>query len=616
MAKFDKDIEDQLAMMVVDSEYQTARQNQKYDKDDFESYVDLFDAEHTEREYEWMSDIFIPEFPTQMLTQSAIDVSQYFQTREFVDVFIEDGDEQAQLSAQASKELINRTLNRRKLYHYIKYVRGKTLNHLNGHVDIECWWEQDSETEYDIDGFGEIKEEFEVTTKDYFNYAVLDPRNVFTDKAYAYSMQEREWVIIREEKTLEKLKADEETFQYFNLDLLEELAEKSQEEKTDTYRETIEEEINDYELPPRGKSVRFDILKRYGKFWTVNGKDGKALPGIDGDGKVKDNAYLAEIMMSFAVKGSTKVLIQFHHTPYIDANGDPYRPIIRGLCYIHPTKDGGVGDGKYSRELQIGINDTFNVSNDRTMLATMPTLKGKAYSMEDMSTVRIQPNHLIELQDPKDLEEMVFSDNTQMALSQMSLLTGKMNQATSIFPTTMGSTPEYSSTTATAVAGADQRTNQRTNYKAMTFEYTMLTELYWMIQQMTWAFAKPETGFKLMGEKVFDFDPTLDYTFKPLSQSIETAAGKEAKIKNWMTLLGYIVNVQHPDIVNIINMIVAKVAVLMGDEYEEVAAALLNPGVPANPPDVQQGAPGGGGASNQYGIEQGATEQMARGLQV
>jgi hypothetical protein len=221
---------------------------------------------------------------------------------------------------------------------------------------------------------------------------------------------------------------------------------------------------------------------------------------------------------------------------------------------------------------------------------------------------------MIELNDPKDIEEMVFADNTQGALQQIALLTGKMNQATSIFPTTMGATPQHSSTTATAIAGADQRTNQRTNYKAMTFEYTLLCELYWQIQQMTWAFAKPETGIKLMGEKVYDFDPMLDYTYKPLSASIETAHAKEAKIKNWTTILGYVMNSQHPDTPNLVNMIISKIAVLMGEEFEQFAGGLLDPQKPMQPPEETNQQGGGVPEQNQYGIPQGATEQSARGV--
>ena len=612
MAKFGQELENHMAKIVVDAEYQTARQNQSQEKADFESYIDMFDAERTEREYDWMSDIFLPEFPTQMLTQSAIDVSQYFQTRDFVEVYIEDESEETELAAKATQELINRTLNRRDLYHYMKYVRAKNLNHLYGHVDIKCWWEQSIETEYDIDGHGEIIDEFEIVTKDRFNYEVLDPRNVFTDNVYAYSMQERKWIIIRGEKTLNDLKAQQEQFGYFNLKFLEESTNAKATSKTETFTDTVEGDIDTYELPDNKSTPRYDILERYGKFWVVNDKDGKATPGLDSDGKVKANAYRTEVVMSFALTGSSKVLIQFHHTPYIDADGNTYRPIARGLCYIHPTRDGGIGDGKYSRELQIGINDTFNVSCDRTMLATMPTLKGKQYAVEDSDTIRIEPNHMMELNDTSDVEEFQFSDNTAAALQQLQVLTSKMNQATSIFPTTMGDLPGKTSTTATAIAGADQRTNQRTNYKAMTFEYTLLCELYWMIQQMTWTFAKPETGEKLMGDKVFDFDPLLNYTYKPLSQSIETDHAKGLKIKNWITILGYVMTGQHPDMVNLVNMIITKIAELMGDEYSAFAHNLLNPDVPLNPNELQPQEQGGSGASNQFDIQQGATEQGVR----
>jgi hypothetical protein len=189
-----------------------------------------------------------------------------------------------------------------------------------------------------------------------------------------------------------------------------------------------------------------------------------------------------------------------------------------------------------------------------------------------------------------------------------------MNQATAIFPTTMGGLPSKTSTTATAVAGADQRTNQRTNYKAMTFEYTLLCELYWQIQQMTWAFAKPETGVKLMGEKVYDFDPLLNYTYKPLSQSIETEFAKQEKIKNWTTILGYVMNSQHPSTPQLVNLIISKIAKLMGDEYKDFAGSLLDESQPMQPVEEQNAEAGGVPASNQYGLPQSNIEQVARGV--
>ena len=57
-----------------------------------------------------------------------------------------------------------------------------------------------------------------------------------------------------------------------------------------------------------------------------------------------------------------------------------------------------------------------------------------------------------------------------------------------------------------------------------------------MIQQMTFLFATEETATKLMGDKARFFNPSLDYTYTPLSQSIEPEASKTIKRREWMTL--------------------------------------------------------------------------------
>ena len=68
-------------------------------------------------------------------------------------------------------------------------------------------------------------------------------------------------------------------------------------------------------------------------------------------------------------------------------------------------------------------------------------------------------------------------------------------------------------------------------------ENTFDIELYNFILQMTYQFAKPTTGLKLMGEKVYDFDITRGYWFKPLSQSIETEYSKGAKLQKLIQFL-------------------------------------------------------------------------------
>jgi hypothetical protein len=85
-----KDVDQLLADQVINGEVEIAIQNQDVTNNDFEEFVYLLDSERHQKHYEWMSDIRIPEFASHMLTQSSIDVAQYFQTRDFVEVYLED----------------------------------------------------------------------------------------------------------------------------------------------------------------------------------------------------------------------------------------------------------------------------------------------------------------------------------------------------------------------------------------------------------------------------------------------------------------------------------------------------------------------------------------------
>ena len=641
--EFDENTEAQLSKQIVSGEYTTSKINRMQDNRDFEAYVDLLDAERGEKNYDWQSDISIPEFPSHILTQASIDVNQYFQTRDFVEVYIEDEGQESIDSANATKELINRTLNQKHLYHYQKFVRGKVINNVSGYVYAECWWEQKTKKEVigvnhktielDVDIYGnkltdrsiqipatEIEEEpvyGDIPIIDRFNYEILDPRNVFTDNRYTYSLQQKEWIITRREQSLTKLKADQSKAGYFNLHLLEEMKGGPD---TETSRETDNKEDDQNRTDYAGEKY-FDVLKRYGRHWViVKERDAddnpvKAEPGIDQFGDIKPKAEFIEMIIIFALSAGHSTLIAYHPTPNISSEGIPFKPVIRGLCYIHPTKDNGIGDGKYSRELQVGIDDTFNISQDRVMLATLPTLKGKRNITEDNNTIYFEPEHTIELEDPeKDLQEFKIEDDIQGALAQIGVLTNKMQQVNSIFPTTMGDLPGRASTTATAVVGAEGRSNMRTNYKSLTFEYTFLTDLYWMIQQMTWAFATEQTAFQLMGDKVYSFNPVLNYTYKPLSQSIETEQSKSMKLKIWTQALGYITQIGHPDTPRMVNYILYEMFKLMGDEPTNFADIFLNPDIP-----IQQGGaqgveqPGmGGGMSNQNQIPMSEMETQTR----
>lgn len=609
-----KPIEDQLIKRIYDDELGTARRNKSSEDADFEGYINLLDSVREPKQYEWMSDVRLPEFISHVLTQASIDANQYFQSRDFVDVYIQDPSDEALSSADSAKELINRTLNQREIFHYSKYMRAKTLNNMVGKVYAKCWWEQEFEDritgykprripknidengepivdpENQTPAYDEIQEPVreKVAIVDRFNYDILDPRNVFTDNKYVYSLQQKDYIFVRDEVDLDQILKDAEKMNYFGLEQFTKEPETFAETETST--ETYNKGMNTpkYEREPFPAIKKFDLYERFGKYWAIvksldeTGYPLEVEPGIDEFGKIKEGAAYIEMIITVIVDGSDKRLIRFQPTPYRDANGKPYRPLIRGLCYIHPTNDGGIGDGKHVKELQLALDDTFNISNDRVMLATLPTIGVKRYATEDSTDVFFEPGHTIPLENPsEDINPIEIKDDIQGALNQIQLIRSMMQQVDAIYPTTMGDVPGLASTTATAVAGSETRSNMRASYKSLTFENTFLVDLYWMILNMTWQFAQPETGLKLMGEKVYNFDPSKDFFYKPITATIEPEYAKEAKVKNYSTILGYAVNLQHPDMVKLINYILAKMFENMGDEYANFGDKLLNPEIPA-----------------------------------
>jgi hypothetical protein len=571
---------------VVEHEWTVGRSNFSHDYSNFEAAIDLFENERVEREYDWMSDIPLPEFAAQMLTQSSLDVAQYFQTRDFVETYVQDASDEALLAADAAEECINRTLNQRHIHYYQKFVRAKTMNNIGGSAIAKCWWNKQ---------LGR------------FNFEVIDPRNVTMDKKYCYSLQDKDWIIIRGNKTVEDLKNMGKRYGYFNLDKLEEAHATGQ---TEAKTETTD---RDEEIAPQVTNTPtpkdWDIYERYGKFWYLNGE-----PGIDQWNKPLPNARYEECVMTVAKNKSTKVLIGFHLQPYKCCRGERYRPLIRGLCYIHPTRDSGIGDGHYSRPLAIAINDTFNMSNDRVRLATMPTLKGNKHTTEDTDSIYFEPGHMMELNTTDDVEEIKIEDNINGALTQLGILTQKMQQLTAIQPPQMGGSAEGGQT-ATEVANVERNANTRTNYKSVTWEYTFLNELYWIIQQMTWQFATEEVGYKLMGDKAYEFNPNFDFFYKPLSQTIETEFSRNNKIRHLTNMMQMVASSPHPDMPIIFNYILSKIMILMGDEWENIADKFLGEDVPLIPQETgtaPAGQPTGAGPSNQIGIPQSGQEIEAR----
>ena len=644
--KFDVGLENKVLGIVYESEYLTQKSNDSVDHAEFDSNVRVLENQRDARDYEWMSDYATGDMSSIILTDMSNCANMFFQTRDFVDVKLEGDGPNDKQKCVAVKKLINKTLNNRELFHFHKYLRARTINSLGpGGVVAVCWWDQKTEQELigykenrvplDVDVLGNpmtsafqeqayrVEQEPQYRTKvikDHFNYDVCDPRNVTMDNTYTYTIQQKKWVVIRSERSLGDLLLEAEDNSYFNLDLLKEPSKTQQE--TETSKETYNLQESHHK-PSETPSKDFDIYTRYGRFWVIRSKD-EVKPGLDENGYPKDKAELILCRISWAMKGGVKVLIRFQVEPCRDSNGIPYMPLARGWCYVHPTKDKGLSDGQFIRPLANAVNDIFNMAVDRTKLATLPTMKGRKYSLEDNSTIYFEPEHVMELESPDDIEEFKLDDNPEGAMNMIAYLTGKQQQISSIYPTTMGQMPSRVET-ATAVSGAAQMSNLRANYKSLTFEYTYFAEFYWIMNQMTYQFMLADTAKLVMGEEAQFFDPNSDYVYVPVSSNIEQEFNKYKKIQNNDQMIGRLTGLAKvfPQVIEAIALILKDTLELGGKEYGEVKGIIerlsqakpqLEGGNGATQPADMQGM----ATSNQGGMpmstgEMGAREMMSPG---
>lgn len=634
---------------LIYTEYITAKSNQDYENADFEANLDCLDGKRTEKEYEWMSDVSTHDYASIVLTEASSWANQMFQSRDFVEPILEGDKPEDMTKSQAAKKVINKTLNNREIYHYQKYMRARTINATASCVHALCYWEKDVEIKdhgrkkipYRV-YLDELGQEIEQPTdvigikyknmnvqqkiihKDYFNYDVIDPRNIFYSNNYCYSIQEKDWVIIRSEESYETLKSKQKTNGYINLDEIKDL---NTQNETDTSAETYNKEEQQNKI---NKPIikYYDKLMRFGKVWAIitereeDGYPKKLTQGMDEYGNIKEGAEIVEAIVEAIISGSSKIIIRFQPQFCRTKSGRPYKPIIRGLCYVHPVKDTGVNDGTYLRQLQVATDDTVNMSNDRVQLATMPTMIGRRYVMEDNDTVKFQPEHMILVDDPAtDIQEVRIRDNIQGAMQQVALFQAKMHQLPGVYPPTMGDAGGVkASTTATAIAGTESRSNLRSNYKALTFEFTFNLDFYWMILQQTWQFAEDETLVDLLGDIVKSFDPDPLFTYQPVSSNIEVEYNKVKKIQNWDQLIGRLSGLAKvvPEAIPVIAYAVGRIAELQGDEYRRIAPMIDKLSKAKPQPEGKEGEQPKNmpdeATSNQNGQAMSLQEQGVRGM--
>lgn len=632
--RFNENIENALANRIVSYEYATAVKNQSTASQEYEECLNMLSCERVDKKYDWNSDITTAKFTSLYLQGQGQSAAANFSTRDFVDVYIGRGESVP--AANAEKRLINNTLNQRHLFYYHKLLRALGMKDLDGACYLRCWWEQKTvpgivgtrieeveSEEFDINGeplfdrtlqipqanFREIPVEGDVPVIDRFNFDVIDPRDIFKSSKYTYSLQDKIWTILRYSASIAWLEDHAEEMGFFNLDLLKNAHNTGDLRGKGTH-------TDNYGIPAGKESDRTPIkewliIERYGDDYALITDKGVE-PGIDNNGNIVENAEKLSIISAFAVSNSgDKVLIRFQQNPYRSARGEPYIPLIRGLCYIHPSKDDGMGDGKCSRELQIAIDDTVNISNDAVMLSTMKTFIGRKSELESNDSIYMEPEHIIGLEDVNSIKVLDMNANIGEAMSQARFLSQAMEQVQAIDPLNQG--PVQS---ATAEAREDKLTSTRNRFKELTSTNTMLSELYWMISQMSAQFAYKETLIELMGEDMLnDFNPTLEYSYKAVTSAIETEHSKNAKIRTLLEQLRVTASIENPKTPLVVNELNIMILELLGAEYDRIKNIYLDEGV------------GGGGevgnlegsqpllnATNQTGLPQSDIEQFARGV--
>ncbi len=415
----------------IHSEYTTGESNNLQDNSNFEAALDMFDNVRTERDYDWQSNIPIPEFLNAIQGQTADDANAYFARKEYVSVNVQSKEQKHIDAADAAKDLIDKTLSKTSLNFFQKYIRLSQTKNIGGRSYVRCWWEQDIKKVKipvkhvtvleDVDINGQLKtdpsqesgtleetieEDFNEVIRDRFAFDVIDPRNIVYSAEYEYNLRNKNWIILRFDTTVHDLKRNAKTMGYINLDQLEGVRLSGETEAklkvVDWDARGITKVDNDV-TPVKNLMV----IERWGMDYAmvterdVNGHASKIEYGYDAKGEQLEGAELVHLVQNVAIlngESSGHILIRHELNPYKDNFGNPYIPLARGLCYIHPTKDRGFGDDVGSRGLQKAINDTFNANNDNTLMGMLKIIKQpegydeKGDVLEDAELVHLVQN--------------------------------------------------------------------------------------------------------------------------------------------------------------------------------------------------------------------------------
>jgi hypothetical protein len=640
-------------------EFDAAKENMKVYRDNFAVYDDMIHCIR-DKKNDYEPDIYLPEFTSRVLTYIGNFVAQYFGSRDYVETAGNYDDPRDIAEAKASKKLLNTILSDKDAHYFHKICRLLMFIEPNGFGVIKGGYNQRIEqdivgyqprTEYETNETGDIlASDGTVYTDPYtqepsamtIQEPIFQPRivkdkpifdvypldRVYFDQSYAYSLQDKDYVYFETDYTLDQLYRDQDKFGYFNLERLrakERLCEMDEAKKDYSVKGTAK-------VPDKKVSPSYTILERWGT-WPVivNERDDRARPvdyqpGIDASGNIDPRAENIECILAWAVSSDERIgveQIRFQVSPHSK------RPMVRFLCYVDAVRDCGFGDGETAKELQIAMNDTFNLSAYRTQMATKLSFKGRRWSHGLDENINLRPDKAILLENIDDLQEFKIMDDIQGGVVQLNTLGDRLNDVMATGPNARGIGGERKET-ATVGAIMDRRASIRIGLKSTTLEFVGFTEFYDMLLTLCNDFMLPQTLMNIIGSDLAQFyNPNRDDKFIPVSEALETEESKSFKIKMWDQILGRVVAIPNPKTPMVVNYILGQVLELMGGDFKHFKNFMFSEDQKANMLYMlATGSKGGqaqGGSTpnapggpmlptNQTGLMQSMPEQMARGI--
>uniref|UniRef100_A0A6M3KAX1 Portal protein n=1 Tax=viral metagenome TaxID=1070528 RepID=A0A6M3KAX1_9ZZZZ len=646
--KSDWQVEERIQKALLDhlsTELDVAKKNNEKVNENFKTVYNMIHSIRNRKPNEWESDISLPEFLSRLITKIGGFCTQYFASTDYVENDLESDDPKDIAEAKAAKKLLNILLKDPDAYYYHKIVRLITFVFSSGYGIIKGGYSQrveqvishmnqKSELAVDPDTgdyladdgmpfrdptvqrakFNTIEEPVykDQIMIDKPTFDVYPNQSVYMSPEYCYSLNDKEYVIFETEKKLSQLRGEASEMGYFNLDFLDdETPEGQRGEKT--YNE--EGKLKEQPQPPEKTFVEYE---RWGTY-PARQEDDRYVPAIDAQGKFEEGAELVECVIHYIQdreKDTPRHIIGFRKSKHTR------RPMVKFLCYVDMVDDNGIGDGEINRELQIAVDDNFNIGAYRTTMAAMPSFKGKKFSGVP-EKVKTGPQHVTMLENMNDLEQWIIADNPQGTGYQHNLLCTRMDFAMATSPQT-GGMPADRAETATVGAINNQRQNIRSGMVNMNLNFIGFNEFYRMLLTLCNDFMLPETLNDLLGKEVaMEYKPKRKDRFRPTSQALENDESKQFNIKTLQGLWGMTAPIQNPNTPKVLNMIWAGIVDLMGtqhaalksvmfeDDPETVLLYQLATGSKGTgtPPAGPQAAPP---MSNQQGTPQRQPEQQMR----